>query len=95
MHIYDLRCDNLKHSGFLFQFNDKACSYDQVSFVLFLSTSLCNLLGVSICLTWHGYHATLRYLLLLLRAKLRGRRRGAGQERFQYDAFISYSSRCT
>lgn len=51
-----------------------------------------DVLFVFLCLTWHTQGPTLRYLLLVLRAKLRGRR-GAGKAKFQYDAFISYSSK--
>uniref|UniRef100_A0A8C2XTZ6 TIR domain-containing protein n=1 Tax=Cyclopterus lumpus TaxID=8103 RepID=A0A8C2XTZ6_CYCLU len=73
----------------MWQFDDKACSYEQVSFTLFIACSVVNMLFVSVCLAWHTQGPTLRYLLLILRAKLRGRRRGAGAK-FQYDAFISY-----
>lgn len=37
----------------------------------------------------HTHGAALRYLLLVLRARLHGRRRGAGAA-FQYNAFVSY-----
>lgn len=46
---------------------------------------------VCLCLAWHIQGPAIRYLLLILKTKLRGRR-GAAGAKFQYDAFISYSS---
>lgn len=51
-----------------------------------------DVLFLCLCLAWHTCGPAVRYLLLILRAKLRGRRVPAGP-RYQYDAFISYSSR--
>lgn len=50
-----------------------------------------DVLFVCVCLVWHTQGPTLRYLLLILKAKVRGRK-GAAGAKFQYDAFISYSS---
>ncbi|XP_075949692.1 uncharacterized protein LOC142951777 [Anarhichas minor] len=91
-YLYSLHCDNDRRSAFLWQFDDKACSYDQVSFTLFIACSVVDMLFVCVCLAWHTHGPTLRYLLLVLRAKLRGHRRAAGTK-FQYDAFISYCSK--
>nr|QXJ40778.1 toll-like receptor 13a [Sebastes schlegelii] len=91
-YLYSLYCDNDRRSPFLWQFDDKACSYEQVSFTLFVAFSVVDVLFVCVCLVWHTQGPTLRYLLLLLRAKLRGRR-GAAGAKFQYDAFVSYSSK--
>ncbi|XP_030256607.1 toll-like receptor 13 isoform X2 [Sparus aurata] len=90
-YLYDLHCDNERFSSYLWQFDDKACSYDEVSFILFITLSVLDMLFVCVCLAWNKQGPTLRYLLLILRAKLRGRK-GAAGGRFQYDAFISYSS---
>ncbi|XP_073346036.1 uncharacterized protein [Pagrus major] len=90
-YLYDLQCDNNRSSPYLWQFDDKACSYDEVSFTLFLTFSVLDIVFVCVCLAWHTQGPTLRYLLLILRAKIRGRK-GAAGGRFQYDAFISYSS---
>ncbi|XP_031147307.1 toll-like receptor 13 [Sander lucioperca] len=90
-YLYNLKCDNDRRSPYLWQFDDKACSYEQVSFTLFIACSVVDMLFVCVCLAWHTQGPTLRYLLLILRAKLRGRR-GAAGAKFQYDAFISYSS---
>ncbi|KAF1373987.1 hypothetical protein PFLUV_G00244600 [Perca fluviatilis] len=90
-YLYNLKCDNDRRSPYLWQFDDKACSYEQVSFTLFIACSVVDMLFVCVCLAWHKQGPTLRYLLLILRAKLRGRR-GAAGAKFQYDAFISYSS---
>lgn len=92
LYFYSLHCDNDVRLANLYQFDDKACSYEQVSFTLFVSTSVLNVGFVCACLVWHTQAPTLRYLLLVLKAKLRGRR-GEAAARFQYDAFISYSSR--
>ncbi|XP_068439518.1 toll-like receptor 13 [Clinocottus analis] len=91
-YLYNLQCDNDRGAPYLWQFDDRACSYEQVSFTLFVTCSVVDMLFICVCLAWHTHGPTLRYLLLILRAKLRGRRRGAGAK-FQYDAFISYSSR--
>ncbi|XP_070708148.1 toll-like receptor 13 [Pempheris klunzingeri] len=91
-YLYNLQCDNDRRSPYLWQFDDKTCSYEQVSFTLFVTCSVMDLLFVCVCLAWHTQGPALRYLLLILRAKLRGRR-GAAGARFQYDAFISYSSK--
>ncbi|KAM4624501.1 uncharacterized protein ACJ7VT_005351 [Polymixia lowei] len=91
-YLYDLHCDNNKSSPYLWQFDGKACSYEGVSFTFFITTAVMDVLFVSVCVTWHKLGPTLRYLALFFRAKLRGWRR-AGRDRFQYDAFISYSSR--
>nr|QWW30859.1 TLR13c [Siniperca chuatsi] len=91
-YLYNQKCDNDRRSPYLWQFDDKACSYEQVSFTLFIACSLMDMLFVCVCLAWHRQGPALRYLLLILRAKLRGRR-GAAGAKFQYDAFISYSSK--
>lgn len=88
--FYSLQCDNNRKSPFLWKFDDKACSYDQVSFNLFISCSVMDLLVLVLCLVWHSQGPTVRYLMLLIRAKVRGRR-GAAGGKFQYDAFVSYS----
>ncbi|KAK5602921.1 hypothetical protein CRENBAI_019531 [Crenichthys baileyi] len=90
-YLYNLECDNGK-SRYLWQFDDKACSYDQISLTLFISCTVMDVLFVFVCLTWHIQGPTLRFLLLMVKARLRGRKRGAGAK-FQYDAFISYSSK--
>ncbi|XP_051274354.1 toll-like receptor 13 [Dicentrarchus labrax] len=90
--LYNLQCDNNRGATYLWQFDDKACSYEQVSFTLFIACSVVDMLSVCVCLAWHKQGPTLRYLLLTLKAKLRGRR-GAAGARYQYDAFISYSSK--
>ncbi|XP_033963680.1 toll-like receptor 13 [Pseudochaenichthys georgianus] len=87
--LYDLRCDKERKSPFLWQFDEKACSFEYVSFTLFIACSVVDILFVCVCLAWHTQGPTVRYLLLVLRAKLRGRR----SAKFQYDAFISYSSK--
>ncbi|KAK1881839.1 Toll-like receptor 13 [Dissostichus eleginoides] len=87
--LYDLRCDKERKYPFLWQFDEKACSYEYVSFTLFIACSVVDILFVCVCLAWHTQGPTVRYLLLVLRAKLRGRR----SAKFQYDAFISYSSK--
>lgn len=91
-YLYNLQCDNGRRSPYLWQFDDKACSYEQASFTLFITCSLMDVLFVCVCLAWHTQGPTLRYLMLILRARLRGRRGTAGPK-FQYDAFISYSSK--
>ncbi|XP_050923345.1 toll-like receptor 13 [Lates calcarifer] len=91
-YLYDLQCDNDRRSPYLWQFDDKACSYEVASFTLFIICSVMNVLFVCLCLAWHTQGPTMRYLLLILKAKLRGRR-GAAGPKFQYDAFISYSSK--
>lgn len=91
-YLYNLQCDNDRRFPYLWQFNDKACSYEKVSFTLFITCSVVDVLFLCVCLAWHTQGPTLRYLLLILRAKLRGRR-GAAGAKFQYDAFISYSSK--
>lgn len=91
-YLYSIHCDNDKRSSYLWQFEDKACSYEDVAFTLFISCSVMDVLFVCVCLTWHTQGPTLRYLLLVLKAKLRGRK-GTRGPRFQYDAFISYSSK--
>ncbi|CAJ1080890.1 toll-like receptor 13 [Xyrichtys novacula] len=88
--LYNLQCDNDRRSSYLWQFDEKACSYDQVSFSLFVSCSVLDMLLVVLCLVWHAQGPALRYLMLILKAKLRGRK-GAAGAKFQYDAFISYS----
>ncbi|XP_074519569.1 uncharacterized protein LOC141785272 [Halichoeres trimaculatus] len=88
--FYNMQCDNDMRSPFLWQFDDKACSYDQASFSLFVSCSVVDVLFVVLCLVWHSQGPTVRYLMLLIRAKVRGRR-GAAGAKFQYDAFVSYS----
>ncbi|XP_029312425.1 toll-like receptor 13 [Cottoperca gobio] len=90
--LYDLKCENARSSPYLWQFDDKACSYEQVSFSLFVACSVVDIVFVCVCLAWHTQGPTLRYLLLVLRAKLRGRKGAAGLK-FQYDAFISYSAK--
>lgn len=45
-----------------------------------------------VCLVWHIHGPTLRYLQLIIKAKIGGRKGGSGVK-FQYDAFISYSSK--
>ncbi|XP_063748664.1 toll-like receptor 13 isoform X2 [Eleginops maclovinus] len=87
--FYDIRCDNYRKFPFLWQFDEKACSFEYISFILFISSSVVDLLFVCVCLAWQTQGPTLRYLLLVLRAKLRGRT----SAKFQYDAFISYSSK--
>ncbi|XP_071318192.1 toll-like receptor 13 [Trachinotus anak] len=91
-YLYNLQCDNDRKSPFLWQFDDKACSYEEVSLALFIICSVMDVLLVCFCLAWHIQGPAIRILLLMLKAKLR-RRRGAAGPRFQYDAFISYSSR--
>ncbi|MED6231463.1 hypothetical protein ATANTOWER_016487 [Ataeniobius toweri] len=90
-YLYNLECDNGR-SRYLWQFEDKACSYDQISLTLFISCTVMDVLFVVVCLAWHIQGPTLRFLLLMVKARLRGRKRGAGAK-FQYDAFISYSSK--
>ncbi|XP_041672319.1 toll-like receptor 13 [Cheilinus undulatus] len=90
--LYNMQCDDNRRSPYLWQFDDKACSYNQVSFILFILCSVFDVLFVVVCLAWHTQGPTLRYLLLIIRAKLGGRR-GAAGAKFQYDAFISYSSK--
>ncbi|KAM6963459.1 uncharacterized protein LKV04_019530 [Tautogolabrus adspersus] len=90
--LYSLQCDNNRRSPYLWQFDDKACSFDQVSFTLCITFSMLDILFVVVCLVWHTQGSALRYLLLIFRAKLR-RRKGAAGEKFQYDAFVSYSSK--
>ncbi|KAL6095162.1 uncharacterized protein ACO6RY_16420 [Pungitius sinensis] len=92
-YLYDLRCDNERTSPYLWQFEDKACSYEQAAFALFVACSVADAVFVCVCLVWHMQGPTLRYLLLVLRAKLRGRRRAAAVDNFQYDAFVSYCSK--
>eukprot|EP00064_Thunnus_orientalis_P004565 superscaffoldBa00000416_g4577 len=91
-YLYDLQCDNDKRSSYLWQFDDKACSFEQISFNLFITFSVMDMLFVCVCLVWHTQGPTLRYLLLILKAKVHGRK-GAARPKFQYDAFISYSSK--
>ncbi|XP_035987945.1 toll-like receptor 13 [Fundulus heteroclitus] len=92
VYLYNLRCDNNRSSRHLWQFDDKACSYDQISLMLFITCSTTDVLLVFACLVWHTQGPALRLLLLMAKAKLRGRKKGAGAK-FQYDAFISYNSR--
>ncbi|XP_040922374.1 toll-like receptor 13 [Toxotes jaculatrix] len=91
-YLYNLQCDNDRRSPYLWQFDDKACSYEQASFSLFITCSVIDVLFVLLCLLWHVHGPAMRYLLLIYKAKLRGRRGGTGPK-FQYDAFISYSSK--
>ncbi|KAF7653097.1 hypothetical protein LDENG_00087220 [Lucifuga dentata] len=91
-YLYDLRCDDNRRSTFRWQFDDKACSYEEISFNIFIGSAVVDVLFVCVCLVWHTQGPALRYLLLILRAKLRGRR-GTAKANFQFDAFISYSSR--
>uniref|UniRef100_A0A3Q1FJT6 Toll-like receptor 13 n=1 Tax=Acanthochromis polyacanthus TaxID=80966 RepID=A0A3Q1FJT6_9TELE len=91
-YLYNLQCDNDRRSSYLWQFDDKACSYEQVSFTLFITCSVIDVLLVCVCLTWQIQGPALRYFLLIVRAKLRGRR-GAEGAKYQYDAFVSYSSK--
>ncbi|KAM4524155.1 uncharacterized protein PAE49_000595 [Odontesthes bonariensis] len=91
-YLYKLQCDNDRRSPYLWQFDDKACSYEQLSLTLFITCSVVDVLFVCVCLAWHTQGPALRYLLLIVRAKLGGRR-GAAGIKFQYDAFISYSSK--
>ncbi|KAL7371994.1 hypothetical protein ABVT39_008181 [Epinephelus coioides] len=90
-YLYQLRCNKNRNSSYMWQFDDKTCSYEQASLHLFIGCSVVDVLFVFVCLAWHIQGPTLRYLLLILRAKIRGRR-GAAGAKFQYDAFISYSS---
>ncbi|XP_041672029.1 toll-like receptor 13 [Cheilinus undulatus] len=60
--LYNMQCDDNRRSPYLWQFDDKACSYNQVSFILFILCSVFDVLG-------------------------------AAGAKFQYDAFISYSSK--
>ncbi|KAJ8337261.1 hypothetical protein SKAU_G00384810 [Synaphobranchus kaupii] len=87
--LYDLRCENDPTQPYFWEFNDKACSYDS-AFNCFLSTALLDLFILLLGLTWHKHRASLRYLILLLHSRIRGRRKG--KKNFTYDAFISYSS---
>uniref|UniRef100_A0A3Q3LPW7 Toll-like receptor 13 n=1 Tax=Mastacembelus armatus TaxID=205130 RepID=A0A3Q3LPW7_9TELE len=91
-YLYNLHCDNNGRAPYLREFDDKACSYEHASFTLFISCSVTDVLFVCVCLAWHTQGPALRYLLLTLRAKLRGRKGKAGPK-FQYDAFVSYSSK--
>lgn len=91
-YVYDLRCDNIRTARHVWRFDDRACSYDQISLSLSLATSVLDVLCATACLIWNPQRHALRYLLLLLKVRLRGRRRMEGQDRFRYDAFISYSS---
>ncbi|XP_022598134.1 toll-like receptor 13 [Seriola dumerili] len=91
-YLYNLQCDNDRRAAYLWQFNDKACSYEEVSLTLFITCSVMDVLFVCLCLAWHTQGPAIRYLLLILKAKLRGRR-GAAGTKFQYDAFVSYSSK--
>lgn len=91
-YLYNLKCDNDRTSPYLWQFDDKACSYEQASFILFITCSVLDVLFVCVCVTWHTQGPTLRYLVLIVKAKLRGRK-GAEGAKFKYDAFISYSSK--
>ncbi|MEQ2202471.1 hypothetical protein XENOCAPTIV_002057 [Xenoophorus captivus] len=89
--VSKVECDNGR-SRYLWQFDDKACSYDQISLTLFISCTVMDVLFVFVCLAWHIQGPTLRFLLLMVKVRLRGRKRCAGAK-FQYDAFISYSSK--
>ncbi|KAG9355882.1 hypothetical protein JZ751_000726 [Albula glossodonta] len=89
-YLYDLHCDNDPLSPYFWEFDDKACSYDYVNFIFFLSTALLDLLILSLGITWHKCRSSIRYLILLLRSRIGGRRKG--QRNYTYDAFISYSS---
>lgn len=91
-YLYNLQCDKDRRSPYLWQFDVKACSYEQVSFTLFITCSVMDVLFVSLCLAWHTEGPAMRYLLLILRAKLRGRR-GAAGPKVQYDALISHRMR--
>lgn len=90
--LYSLRCDNNRGAPFLWQFKDLACTSEQLSFTLFVSCFVADMLLMCVCLTWHTRGPALRYLWLLLKAKYRGHK-GAHGARFQYDAFVSYSSK--
>ncbi|KAG9355883.1 hypothetical protein JZ751_000727 [Albula glossodonta] len=89
-YLYDLHCDNDPLSPYFWEFDDKACSYDYVNFIFFLSTALLDLLFISLGITWHKCRSSIRYLILLLRSRISGRKKG--QRNYTYDAFISYSS---
>nr|XP_020461930.1 toll-like receptor 13 [Monopterus albus] len=91
-YLYNLHCDNDRKSPYLWQFDDTACSYENISFNLFITFSVMDVLFVCVCLAWHTQGPALRYLLLILKAKLRGSRL-AVRSKFQYDAFISYSAK--
>nr|QFE31824.1 toll-like receptor 21-2 [Sillago sinica] len=91
-YLYNLRCDNDRGSSYLWQLDDKACTYEQASFTLFVVCSVFDMLFVCVCLFWHTKGPTMHYLMLILKAKLGGRKGGAGA-RLRYDAFVSYSSR--
>ncbi|XP_029109355.1 toll-like receptor 13 [Scleropages formosus] len=90
--VYDLRCDNELSSPHLWEFDDKACSYDLISFTFFLSTALLDIVLLLLGLIWQKSRSTIRYLLLLIRSRLFGKKRAA-QKAYTYDAFISYSSK--
>ncbi|XP_035284833.1 toll-like receptor 13 [Anguilla anguilla] len=89
-YLYDFHCENDPTLPHFWEFNDKECSYDSVNFNFFLSTALLNLFILFSGLTWHKHRSALRYLILLLHSRIRGRRKG--NKTFTYDAFISYSS---
>nr|QOS44506.1 toll-like receptor 13 [Argyrosomus japonicus] len=91
-YLYNMQCDNDQRFPYLWQFDDKACSFELASFTLFITCSVLDVLFMCVCVFWHIQGPALRYLMLILRAKLRGRRGGA-EARFQYDAFVSYSSK--
>ncbi|TNN23174.1 Toll-like receptor 13 [Liparis tanakae] len=89
-YLYSLHCDNDRGAAELWRFDVTACSSELLSFALFVACSVADALLVSVCVARHTHGGALRYLLLVLRARLRGRRRGAGGVAFQYDAFVSY-----
>ncbi|TKS89932.1 Toll-like receptor 13 [Collichthys lucidus] len=92
-YLYNMQCDNDQRFPYLWQFDDKACSFEVASFTLFITCSVLDVLFMCVCVLWHTQGPAIRYLMLILRAKLRRRRGGAEQARFQYDAFVSYSSK--
>ncbi|KAJ8268060.1 hypothetical protein COCON_G00132320 [Conger conger] len=89
-YLYDLHCENAPTLQYLWEFDDKECSYDYINFSCFLSTALLNIFILFSGLTWHKQRSSLRYLILLLQSRIRGRKKG--KRNFTYDAFISYSS---
>ncbi|XP_036375175.1 toll-like receptor 13 [Megalops cyprinoides] len=91
-YLYDLRCNNDPKAPHLWQFDDKACGYDVVCFNYFVSTAVVDVLFLLLGLTWHKHASSICYLILLLRSRVGGRKKGR-KEDFTYDAFISYSSR--
>ncbi|KAJ8397363.1 hypothetical protein AAFF_G00439120 [Aldrovandia affinis] len=90
-YFYDLPCNNDPMLSHLWEFDNNACGYDLIDFNLFLSTALLDVLILLFGLTWHKHRSSIRYLILLLRLRIGGRKKGK-KENFTYDAFISYSS---